>query len=107
MVVTKASQFNKLFGLRKEDMGKTGYPNFAKDIVLVLAMPETKRETKLSFADGMRAGNFAEVNYKERKSYPITYSTIPVCLAVMPKYEGLQEVRFYENRRLMETVKVK
>ena len=107
MIVTKASQFNKLFGIGKEPINKANYPDFSKEIVLVVAMPETKRETKITITDGMRAGNFAEINFREKKSYPLTYSTIPVSIVTIPRYKGMQEVRFYENREFKEMVKVK
>ena len=105
MVISKEKMFNKTFGVVKPADG-VNYPDFEKEIALVLAMEPTTKETKLEFKHIIKAGDFIEVYYDEHKSYPLTYTIQPLAIAVVPKYKGVNTVKFYEGKRLVKTLKI-
>ena len=45
VVITKEKQFDKMFGIAKTMTNKIDYPDFKKEMVLMLELPETNRET--------------------------------------------------------------
>ena len=107
-VITKAKEFDKLFGIAKTQSNAIDHPDFATQQVLMVALPETNKEVKVKYVQATRAGNFIEV-YVEvtRKIYPLPYTTLPLALAVIPKFKEVSKVKFYEGKRLVETVPVK
>ncbi len=106
-LISKAKQFDKMFGVAKTMSNKIDYPDFKKEIVLVLALPETKKETTIEYVSAVKAGNFIEVYYKVKRSFPITYTIHPLALAIVPRYPGVNTIKFYEGKKLVRVEKVK
>ncbi|MCD6065139.1 MAG: hypothetical protein K0R82_3050 [Flavipsychrobacter sp.] len=105
-VITDRKEFNRFFG--KSNRPDT--PHFAKEMVLVLLMPKTSKDSKLSFKKvDTRAGNFIEA-YCDLELYKgtLSYQFFPMALALVPKYAGVRKVNFYkDNLRLIKSVDVK
>jgi hypothetical protein len=106
-VITKENQFNKTFGMAKTMSNRIDRPDFKKGMVITLALPETKRETTIEYISAVKAGNFIEVYYKVKRSYPITYTIQPLALALVPKYPGVNTIKFYEGKKLVRVEKIK
>ncbi len=106
MVISDWKQFNKIFGTTD----RPDTPQFAKEWMVVLAMPATKKEASLQFKRiSMKAGEFIEVYCNiDRKIQPLTYAYIPLAACVIPKYPGINKIHFYneENMRLIRTVEL-
>ncbi|HXS37038.1 MAG TPA: hypothetical protein VN721_10085 [Flavipsychrobacter sp.] len=108
MVVTKQKEFMKLFGIAKTATNTVTMPAFDKEQVLVLAMPETNKETTIKFDHATKAGTFIEVYCEvQKKNEPLTYTTLPIALAAIPKYNEVNTIKFYEGSSLVNEVKVK
>lgn len=104
--VTTRKQFNRFFG----ETNRPDTPNFSKEIMLVMVMPASNHDAKLSFDRvDARAGNFIEVycNIQQRGG-KLPYTTYPLSVCAIPKYADVKKLRFYNNKmRLIETVDVK
>ncbi len=108
MVVTKQKDFIKLFGIAKTATNTISMPDFNKEQVLVLAMPETNKETTIKFDHATKAGTVIEVYCEEhRKKEPLTYATLPLALASIPKYNDVNTIKFYDGNSLVDEIKVK
>jgi hypothetical protein len=105
-VITNRKQMEKFFGATT----RPDTPNFNKEQVLVLVVPATKKDAKLSFDKvDTKAGNFMEVYYTAKLNLgKLTYTTHPVAVCAIPKYKGVQKVNFYNSdKRLIKSVEVK
>jgi hypothetical protein len=99
-VITKQSDFRKMFGIAKTMDNKIVEPDFAKEDVIVIAMPATNHDMVLTYTDAIRAGDFIEVYCKvQHKKYPLSYEVEHVCAGIIPKYADVKKVRFYDERR--------
>lgn len=105
-VITQRKHFDKFFG--KSNRPDT--PHFAKESVLVLLMPQTNKDSKLSFKQiDTKAGDFIEAYfYADLYKGTVNYKFYPLAMAIIPKYTGVKKVNFYnENMRLIKSVEVK
>lgn len=107
MVITNRKQFEKTFG--KTDRPDT--PSFANELMLVLLMPETRRESRLYFERiSMKAGEFIEVYCKfDLNIHPLTYRYYPIITCAIPRFAAIHKINFYNERhmRLLESVLIK
>ncbi|WP_276131874.1 hypothetical protein [Polluticoccus soli] len=105
-VITQRKHFDKFFG----KTNRPDTPHFAKENVLVLLMPETRKDSKLSFKRvDTKAGDFIEA-YCNLDLYKgtVNYKFYPMALAVIPKYPGIKKVNFYNDKtRLIKSVEIK
>jgi hypothetical protein len=106
-VITKAKQFDKMFGVAKTMNNTIEYPDFKKEMVLMIALPQTNKETSIEYINAIRAGNFIEVYFKVKRSYPLTYTIQPLALAIVPEYPGVNTVKFYNGKKLVKIEKMK
>ncbi len=85
---------DKMFGTTT----RADTPDFKREWMLIMALPESKKESKLSFDRiSMKAGNFIEVYYTiKRNLYPLTYKQYPIIVAVIPKNRAIKYINFYE-----------
>ncbi len=106
IVLSDRKQFEKIFGTT--DRADT--PQFAKEWMLVLLLPATKKEAKLDFRRiSVKAGDFIEVYCNiETRIQPLTYSYYPISTCVIPKYPGIHKINFYHenNMRLLSVAEV-
>jgi hypothetical protein len=88
--------FKKFFG----ETTRPDTPDFSKELMLVLLMPSTKRDAKLDFDRiSMKAGQFIEVYCKVRYGkHKLTYASYPLSTCVIPRYAGITQIHFYNNR---------
>jgi len=107
MLFTKPKMFNRFFGVAKTISNNIHYPDFNKEWVMMLVLPETRHETSIQFVQAIRAGSVLHVYYKVKKSYPLTYTITPLQLALVPKMNEIKTVMYYEGRKLMFTDKIK
>jgi hypothetical protein len=107
MLFTKPKMFNRYFGVAKTMSNNIHYPDFNKEWVIMLALPETRHETGIQLVHAIRAGSVLHVYYKVKKSYPLTYTITPLELALVPKMNEIKTVMYYEGRKLMFTDKIK
>jgi hypothetical protein len=106
IVISEKKMFERMFG--KYDRPDT--PNFAKEIVLVMLMPASKKESNLKFERVMmKAGDFVEVYSKVRLNHhTIPYMQNAIAVAALPRIPGVRRVMFYkdEELKLIETVEI-
>ncbi len=97
MVITNRKQMEKIFGR----INRPDTPHFANENLLVMVMPETRKDTKLSYrASFVKAGNFLAIYCKvNHTKHTLTYTHYPIATAVVPKYKGVNQVYFYEERK--------
>jgi len=107
MVLSDRKQFEKTFG----KTSRPDTPDFSKEWMLVLTMPETKHQCDLTFQRiSMKAGQFIEVYCGlDLDKFPLTYKYIPLTACAIPKYKGIHKLNFYNERkmRLLASVEVK
>lgn len=109
-VLQKKQEFEKLFG-----KGGADTPNFAKEWMLVMVMPATKKDVQLEYNSiSMKAGTFVEVycDLNKLRGKMLTYKANPIAVCIIPKYESVKTVNFYEERKknelsLVSSVEVK
>jgi hypothetical protein len=106
-VVSKQKEFEKYFGMAKTMNNTIIAPDFTKEVVLMIAMPETRKETVLAFDHANRVGADVNVFFHEKKTYPLTYTIVPVALAAIPKYDGVTTINFYQDGRMIKSIKIK
>jgi len=97
-VVTSRKEFKKLFGETK----RPDTPDFSKEWMIVLLMPKTKWDAKIDIKDiSMKAGSFIEVYTKVFDGiHKLTYDNYPIRVAVIPRYKNINNVNFYDGKRL-------
>jgi hypothetical protein len=99
-IITKQSEFRKMFGMAKTMDNKIVEPDFTKEDVIVIAEPATNHDMVITYTDAIRAGDFVEVYCKiEKKKYPLSYEVQHMCLGIIPKYNEIKWVKFYDQRR--------
>ena len=107
LVLTSRKTFNKYFGETK----RADTPDFSREILLVMALPPQHHDSKLTMNHiSMKAGNFIEVyGTVADDKHPHAYLAYPICMAVLPRYPGINQIHFYrqEDMRLMASVEVK
>lgn len=107
MVLSDRKQFEKMFG----KTSRPDTPDFSKEWMLILAMPETKHQCDLSFQRvSMKAGQFIEVYCGlDLNKFPLTYKYIPLTACVIPKYKGIHKINFYDAHKMrpLTSVEVK
>lgn len=108
-VVQQKKDFEKFFGKNRADT-----PSFSKEWMLILVMPATKKDIQLEFERiSMKAGDFIEVycDFGKLKGKGLPYEANPIAVCVIPRYDSIHTVRFYEERRKglepVETVTLK
>lgn len=105
-VITQRKHFDKFFG----KTNRPDTPHFARENVLVLLMPQTSKDSKLSFKHiDTKAGDFIEA-YCHLDLYKgtVNYKFHPMAIAIIPKYTGIKRVNFYnDNIRLIKSVEIK
>ncbi|MBS1771796.1 MAG: hypothetical protein JST82_02965 [Bacteroidetes bacterium] len=106
-VVTTRREFTRFFG----ETVRPDTPDFSKEVMLILLMPSSDRNTKLSFDKiSMKAGGFLEVycNVKTDK-HKMPYKLAPIEVAVVPRFKETKNVNFYNLKHmdLMASVLVK
>ena|ERR1044071_513407 len=104
-VLTERRYFDKFFG--KSNRPDT--PQFSKENVLVLLMPETNKDSKLSFKRvDTKAGDFIEAYCSmDLNKGKLSYKFFPIAVATIPKYPGVKKVNFYnDHMRLIKSVEI-
>jgi hypothetical protein len=105
--ITDRKQFDKFFGKTK----RADTPSFATEIMLVMMMKESNRESKLTFDRvDMKAGNFIEVYVSSQINEGKTpYKIYPLAACAVPKYKGITKLNFYNGKsmRFIQTVMLK
>lgn len=104
-VITDRKVFEKMFG--KSSRADT--PQFSKEMVLVMVMPASKKESTLRFERVMmQAGDFVEVYCKQDLNHhKVNYEMSATAVAALPKSVGVKKVIFYDQyMRRLETVEV-
>lgn len=109
-LVQKKQEFEKLFG-----KGRSDTPRFSKEWMLVLVMPQTKKDVKMDFERiSMKAGTFIEVycDLNKLRGKLLTYQANPITVCVIPRYDNVKTINFYEpwkkdELRLVHTLEVK
>jgi hypothetical protein len=106
-VLTNRKQYEKFFGTTT----RPDTPQFSKEVMLVLLMPSSKKDSKLAFQRvDMKAGNFIEVYCDVQTNMgKNTYTTYPVAACAIPRYANVTTMKFYDakNMRRITTVPVK
>lgn len=108
-VVQNLKEFEKFFGKNRSDT-----PHFSKEWMLILVMPSTTKDINLDFSRvSMKAGTFIEVycDLNQLRGKRLTYEINPLAVCTIPRYEKVQTVNFYEERKhgleLIEKVDIK
>lgn len=105
-VLTNRKQMEKMFG--KIDRPDT--PDFAKEFLLVMVMPVTKKETRLGYKGiSVKAGEFIEVYCDvSLKGHRLTYDYNPIAVAIIPRYNNVRTIHFFDEKkkRLISSVAV-
>lgn len=108
-VVQDLKEFEKFFGKNRTDT-----PSFSKEWMLILVMPSTQKDINLDFSRiSMKAGTFIEVycDLNQLKGKKLTYEINPMAVCTIPRYEKVQVINFYEERKrgleLIEKVDIK
>lgn len=105
--ITDREKFDKFFGKTK----RADTPAFESEIMLVMLMKESNRESKLAFERvDMKAGNFIEVYVSSKINEGKTpYKINPIGVCAIPKYKGITKLNFYNDKtmRLIQTVLLK
>lgn len=97
-VATSRKDFKKLFG----ETNRPDTPDFSKEWMIVLVMPKTKWDAKINISNvSMKAGSFIEVYTKVFEGkHKLTYDVYPIKVALIPKYNGISVINFYDGKRL-------
>lgn len=96
-VITEKKDYEKHFGTGRGDM-----PDFEKNWILILVMPATKKDIFLDFNSvSMKAGNFIEVycDFNKLRGKQLTYETNPLAVCMIPAFDNVNVVNFYEERK--------
>ncbi len=106
-VLTDRKQYEEFFG--KSDRPDT--PKFNKEVMLVLLMPASKKDSKMEFKKvDMKAGDFIEA-YVSLDLYKgkMPYEAYPVATCAIPRYDGVKKVNFYNEKgmKLIQSVTFK
>jgi hypothetical protein len=104
-VITDQKTFDRYFGV----INKPGAPDFEIEMVLVMTLPPTKRDAKLSFEKiGKRAGSYIEVYCDVQENLgKLPYVAYPTVVAAIPIYFKVSHINFYEakkKKKLMKSV---
>jgi hypothetical protein len=104
-VITNRKQFEKLFG----NISRTDTPDFSKELMLVMLMPSSRKESKLYFKSiSVKAGNFIEVNCAfDMNIQPLTYYSNPIAACTIPRNKSIQKVNFYEEKKAKYSDEIK
>lgn len=107
-VITEREDMDKLFGTTS----RPDTPDFSQEWMLVMVMPMTKSENQLEYKRvSNKAGNFVEIYCDVRTNiHQLTYDHNPTSVCVIPKYEGVSKVDFYNEHkgiRLIQSVTIK
>lgn len=106
LVLTNRKQMDKMFGTTT----RADTPDFSRELLLVMVMPATKRQMSLEYRPRFaKAGDHVEVYCDiDLKGHKLTYEYNPIAVAIIPRYEDVRKVNFYESRRmkLLESVTV-
>lgn len=98
-VLTNRKQMDKMFG--KIDRPDT--PDFSKELLLVMVMPKTKRQAKLSYKRSMMAGDFIEIYCDiDLKGHRLTYEYNPIAVAIIPRYKDIRKIEFYDQDHMRQ-----
>ncbi len=104
-VISDQKTFTKYFG----NIHKADAPRFDFEHVLVMAMPDTKKQMILEIApNAVKAGNYIEVycSAKKKNKHTLTYFDHPIVVIAIPKYFSVNEINFYdkEELKLLESI---
>ncbi len=103
-VISDRSKFIKYFGR----INKADTPRFDFEHVLVMALPPSNKEAKLSFLpEAAKAGNFIEIYCNATSDkHEVPYTTHPIIVAAIPKYFSVTKVNFYneESKKLLASL---
>ena len=106
-VITDRKDYEEFFG--KTDRADT--PKFSKEIMLVLLMPASKKDSKMEFKKvDMKAGDFVEAYCAlDLNKGRMPYEAYPIATCVIPRYNGVKKVNFYNERgmKLIQSVPFK
>lgn len=97
-VLEDREQFEDFFGTTR----RADTPDFSKEWMLVLVAPETKKDIMMKFTRvSMKAGNFLEVycDLGRLKGKLLTYEHHPLAACIIPKYENIRLLKFYEEHK--------
>lgn len=95
-VITDQKEYEDFFG--KTDRADT--PKFAKEIMLVLLMPASKKDSKMEFKKvDMKAGDFVEA-YVALDLYKgkLPYEAYAIATCAIPRYKGVKKVNYYNEK---------
>ena len=97
MVLTNRKQMERIFG--KIDRPDT--PDFAREYLLVMVMPATKKETGLKYKSmSVKAGEFIEVYCEVNlKGHRLTYEYNPIAVATIPRQDNIRTIHFFDEKR--------
>lgn len=100
-VIDNRKDYEDFFG--KTDRADT--PKFSKEIMLVLLMPASKKESHMAFKKvDMKAGDFVEAYCSlDLNKGKTPYEAYPIATCAIPRYKGVKKVNFY-NEKGMKTL---
>jgi len=104
-VIDDRKSFEKMFGR----MNRADTPQFSKEIILMMVMPASKKESTLKFERvSMKAGDFVEVYCSQNLNHhKVNYEMNAIAVAAIPKAPGIKKVIFYDQyMRKLETVEI-
>ncbi|RYE25275.1 MAG: hypothetical protein EOP51_04685 [Sphingobacteriales bacterium] len=106
-VIADRKEYEAFFG--KTDRPDT--PKFSKEIMLVLLMPLSKKDSRMEFKKvDMKAGDFVEAYCAlDLNKGKMPYEAYPIVTCAIPRYAGVKKVNFYndKNMKLLESVPFK
>lgn len=106
-VITDRKDYEEFFG--KTDRPDT--PKFSKEVMLVLLMPASKKDSKMEFKKvDMKAGDFVEAYVSlDLNKGRMPYETYPIATCAIPRYNGVKKVNFYNEKgmKLIQSVMFK
>ncbi|RYD57106.1 MAG: hypothetical protein EOP56_09895 [Sphingobacteriales bacterium] len=104
-VISDRKSFEKLFGR----MSRADTPQFSKELVVMMVMPASKRESTLKFERvSMKAGDYLEVYCgQDLYHHKVNYEMNAVAVAAIPRAAGTKKVIFYDQyMRKLETLEI-
>lgn len=105
-VISDRKQYEKFFGTTT----RPDTPQFSKEVMLVMLMPYSRKESKLIFKKvDTKAGNFVEAYCDITTNVgTATYEAYPIGACAIPRYKGVTTVHFYnQHMRKLAAVPIK
>src|SRR5690606_17962410 len=81
---------------------KSKIPDFSKHWFIAIALPPQQRDYQMTVNKvSYKAGNFIEIYIGiDRKGGKLSYTNYPISTVLIPKYDNIEVVNFYESASL-------